>query len=558
MSDTEIEKEPFSPSNVQSPPQANILDISPETQTPANATTPPEENRRGRVKWKDHLPYSNDALPTVDTGMSLDREMYQEYMEDGLRQHPYSPRDTSPVLHTGRGGWQLGLAVGEKEIEADFGPQHFDPLMQSAPTSPVAFPHIPRPFSPNHSIQTSPRPTNAKLFTARRDVPRPAIIEVQPKKPSRKDSFSQKQRMRSLHGFQMDHSPYYSSDNVLEQGFLSQDAPDEIKDANPNFTHTTPHIRQDAYEEPVSAAAAFLNLFASTPSQSRPPNWVGEQIGSYVIGRMLGFGAFSEVHECFAVDQQDGHTTKYAVKIVASESESIDMLNKEIFLWKQLDHPNICRYMDAIRNQDGLFIFSERCDGHLLDYMRSCEFVPEEKAKDLFRQIAEAVRYLHEDMRIVHRDIKPENVLLINDSKNIKLADFGLSDYYEVSELDKRKGEVPPKPFTDPAYAILCTGSLAYCSPEELHHLPSALLPSADVWSLGVILYALLSGDLPFGDEYLPRLQQSIHDGAYRPLSEGTSEEAQDLVKRLLTVSVKERLNIAQVLAHTWLLVDSG
>ncbi|KAJ3091981.1 hypothetical protein HDU96_002863, partial [Phlyctochytrium bullatum] len=129
-----------------------------------------------------------------------------------------------------------------------------------------------------------------------------------------------------------------------------------------------------------------------------------------------------------------------------------------------------------------------------------------------------------------------------------KLADFGLSDTITTSP--------PPSPATlvasDP---IFCQGSLHYCAPEELR-AQAAKHPASDVWSLGCVLYALLTGCLPFNDGYLPRLQVLIINGRYdvgRLEKRGVSRAARELVAGMFRVRMEERLGIEEVCRHPWL-----
>ena len=164
---------------------------------------------------------------------------------------------------------------------------------------------------------------------------------------------------------------------------------------------------------------------------------------------------------------------------------------------------------------------------------------PEDLARTLMAQVLAAVRFLH-DRNILHRDLKPENIMLATKESDtdIKLADFGLA-----------KAQAQCKTFC---------GTPQYYAPEVLKRQETTLHqgrygPAADMWSVGVILYVVLSGSPAFRGE---SLDQQIHTGRYKPMTgerwEGVSECAKDLVKKLLTVSETERLTVAQAQGHDW------
>mmetsp|Transcript_68519 Transcript_68519/g.190538 ORF Transcript_68519/g.190538 Transcript_68519/m.190538 type:complete len:282 (-) Transcript_68519:4-849(-) len=164
---------------------------------------------------------------------------------------------------------------------------------------------------------------------------------------------------------------------------------------------------------------------------------------------------------------------------------------------------------------------------------------PEDLARTLMAQILAAVRYLHE-RDILHRDLKPENIMLATKESDtdIKLADFGLA-----------KAQAQCKTFC---------GTPQYYAPEVLKRQETTLHqgrygPAADMWSVGVILYVVLSGSPAFRGE---SLDQQIHTGRYKPMTgerwADVSECAKDLVKKLLTVSETERLTVTQAQAHDW------
>lgn len=248
-------------------------------------------------------------------------------------------------------------------------------------------------------------------------------------------------------------------------------------------------------------------------------------------------------------------------------------LDHEISIWSSLHHPNIVEMYQVLENDDATFVLAEYCDGGtLLDYISSSPrgYLLEDDAKQIFRQLAEAVKYLHLEVGLVHRDIKLDNVLLNKDG-TVKLGDMGLSDFYEVNDEGKPvvvSGSPPalsrnnsntnnlastrPTTTADPVYVI---GSLHYCAPEELRQ-SDCKHPAADIWSLGCVLYATLTGALPFCDDFMARLQRKILDGCIdwnRVEGKGVSESCLELLKGMFEVKVENRWDIERIVECNWL-----
>lgn len=306
-------------------------------------------------------------------------------------------------------------------------------------------------------------------------------------------------------------------------------------------------VNASSYDSmPWSPAVEFLSGFASATAPSPKPDDEGEQVGEYVLGKVIGHGGFSIVKEALTMSGS-GQTEQVAVKIVPrgkdnEESERVyQLLDRELAIWKHLDHPNILPMLSVVETDFGMFIFMMLCPGgNLLDFLnKRKQGLDIKEVRKIFKQIAEATRYLHEDAKVVHKDLKLENCLL-DPQGNWRVADFGLTEAQQLqsaAHVLQRHHSVHqvPTPGSSPLLSppqtspveISVGGSLAYAAPEVLRSPIGINDPSTDMWALGVILYALLCNRLPFSDTYTPRLQMRIIKGQYEmpPCLEGVKKK---------------------------------
>ncbi|GET90495.1 serine/threonine protein kinase, putative [Leishmania tarentolae] len=257
-----------------------------------------------------------------------------------------------------------------------------------------------------------------------------------------------------------------------------------------------------------------------------------QMIGSYVIGETIGRGSFGKVKKGRHV-----HTGEYvAIKILNRQklkSANMDKkIHREIEILQLFSHPNICRLYEVISTPTDMYLIMEYVEGgELYDYIVQKGRVRESEARYIFQQIVCAIEYCHH-FRVVHRDLKPENILL-GAGLQVKLIDFGLSNITKDGEF----------------LATSC-GSPNYAAPEVI----SGKLyfgPEVDVWSCGVVLYALLCGCLPFDEDSIPLLFSKIKKGKYIiPSSMQTGPR--ELIQQILVVDPLVRLTVPQIRDNPW------
>ncbi|GLU21404.1 hypothetical protein SLE2022_375460 [Rubroshorea leprosula] len=254
-------------------------------------------------------------------------------------------------------------------------------------------------------------------------------------------------------------------------------------------------------------------------------------IVNYRFLKTLGSGSFGEV--VLAEDMMTGNNV--AIKIIDSQHNEIE-INREIQIMKVLGmHPNIIRLEEEIHTKNHTYIVMEYAEnGDLLSYLLKqkngrCQ-LSEGEARKIFRQIICGLNHCHGNM-IVHRDLKLENVLL-GSRCDVKIADFGLSKMLRYHRLRES------------------VGSLPYAAPEVLSGKFYAF--EADIWSCGVILYALLCGDFPFGQDIGPDELMKMEAGIYN-LPEHLSFGAKDLIRKMLRFDQVDRITIPEILQHSWL-----
>lgn len=257
-----------------------------------------------------------------------------------------------------------------------------------------------------------------------------------------------------------------------------------------------------------------------------------KSIGHYILGKTIGEGTFGKVK--LGTHILTGE--KVAVKILEKERivdvADVERVAREIHILKLIQHPHVIQLYEIIETPRQLYLIMEYCSGgELFDHIVACGRVEESEACRFFHQIIAGVELIH-SMSVVHRDLKPEN-LLLDEQKNIKIVDFGLSNTFHDGQLLKT-----------------ACGSPCYAAPEMiagLRYVPSR----CDLWSCGVILFALVCGYLPFEDPNTAALYQKILTADYQ-VPQFASQGAKELIAGLLNINSERRFTVEQVRAHPW------
>ncbi|XP_017672422.1 PREDICTED: death-associated protein kinase 2 isoform X3 [Lepidothrix coronata] len=263
----------------------------------------------------------------------------------------------------------------------------------------------------------------------------------------------------------------------------------------------------------------------------------------YDIGEELGSGQFAIVKKC----QERSTGVEYAAKFIKKRQSrasrrgvSREEIQREVTILQQVLHPNIVKLHDIYENKTDVVLILELVSGgELFDFLAQKESLSEEEATRFIKQILDGVNYLH-SKKIAHFDLKPENIMLLDKNipiPHIKLIDFGLAHKIEDGVEFKN-----------------IFGTPEFVAPEIVNYEPLGL--AADMWSIGVITYILLSGASPFLGETKQETLANITAVNYdfdEEFFSNTSDLAKDFIQKLLVKDTRKRLTIQEALSHPWI-----
>ncbi|KAK2194885.1 bifunctional Protein kinase-like domain superfamily/Serine-threonine-protein kinase [Babesia duncani] len=278
-------------------------------------------------------------------------------------------------------------------------------------------------------------------------------------------------------------------------------------------------------------------------------------LGNFIILDRINEGSLGKVH--VAINKIDNKI--YAVKIISLAQLKGDAIlynrfKDEITIATSLHHPNIVRTFEVLVTPTSILIVMEYCDGgDLIGFVRNYGQFEEEVARVIFEMVLNGVAYMHSD-GICHRDLKPENILLkhVLDS-NVNIDDNGEAFIVKIGDFGAA---------TNDRYGLFDTvGTMSYAAPEVLScgGVNEYSGKSADIWSLGVVLYAMLFGQLPWNNED-ESIQRAYNEIITKKLHfpKTVSKSVRDLLEKMLEVDPCERISINGIFDHAWLKGSNG
>ena len=364
-------------------------------------------------------------------------------------------------------------------------------------------------------------------------------------------------------------SPQLSTSSPIREwpSFTSQEIPRRQPsrsrsygiEPRPSFSSRS---RRSTAASSASPASAFLSRMYPTSPLPMPDD-EGQEVGDYVLGRQIGYGGFSLIREAHTFQGSD--RIARAVKIVRrnvhgkneSENETLQAeFEHEVEIWRSLSHSHILPLFAVYNTDFATFAFTQLITtGTLFDIIRKNRSgIEASLARRYAAQITCALRFLHEDMRIVHRDLKLENCLIDTTAADapgeggkLLLCDFGLSDYFTSDNGNAnfampQGSRIPHHASTFPSASgqshdathdqkspslaaphllgpsdtsTNLAGSLPYASPEILERSSGILSPEVDIWAFGVVCFAIIMGKLPFNHNFAPSLRMKILHGEW-------------------------------------------
>lgn len=274
-----------------------------------------------------------------------------------------------------------------------------------------------------------------------------------------------------------------------------------------------------------------------TRIKERKRHRIVERVGEYNVGKAIGRGNFAVVR----LAKHSIANCKVAIKIVDKnrlDEENLLKIEREIHILKSLDHPHIIKLYEIIKTDQYIYLVTEYAGhGEVFEMLMEKGRIGETEARRLFQQTTAAVAYCHSH-GIVHRDLKAEN-LLLDKHNDVKLIDFGFSNFQSPRTL----------------LSTWC-GSPPYAAPELLLGKEYDGT-KADAWSLGVVLYILVTGGFPFPGDSIDKLKRAVLAGQLK-IPYWVSVACSDLIRKMLTFHPSKRLSVENVMQHRWFVMEQS
>ena len=295
----------------------------------------------------------------------------------------------------------------------------------------------------------------------------------------------------------------------------------------------------------INISFSSTNNIQNPPEQQTPEHALKKEIehkenlhkgnildGQFIMGEKIGNGTFGVVRSAIHIITGEKVAIKIMDKHMILEESDKKHLEREIKILKILRHNNIMQLFNVIQTSNMIYLIAEFAKGkELFEYIVHKKRLSEIETCKIFQQLISGIEYLGK-VYVCHRDLKPEN-LIIDKKLNLKIVDFGLSNMYKHNEL----------------LSTAC-GSPSYAAPEMLCGKKYNGL-TVDIWSCGIILYAMLCGCVPFEDKNNEKLYKKILDGKYK-IPEFLSDGAKDIISKILVTDPKKRYTIEQIKKHPW------
>ena len=319
---------------------------------------------------------------------------------------------------------------------------------------------------------------------------------------------------------------------------------ESIKENNSNTTYNN-NLKEDIsiilsnkdsnfYNEESKKLIEKIKLYGKEHNYAEYPK---TDLSYYKIGRSIGHGAFGKVN--LALHILSGKIVSIKSFNKKKNIFSISKIKNEVKIMSKLrQHINIVKLFELFETEEHYCLAMENIvGGNLLNAINKMNKIPENLAKIIFKQLIQALQYIHSN-GIVHRDIKPDNILLDLDN-TIKICDFGVSKIIPEGQLIQDS-----------------CGTPAFVAPEILLEYPYDPYPT-DIWSSGVVLYAMTTGFFPFRGVNETQLHESILSGDF-PRPKDVSNELNDLLSKILNTNPKKRISLKNILLHPWFNNDNN